>query len=82
MEKPAREKKGKIPVDVDFREKYILINVEKRFARKNVKIFIEENYLDEISVPKSGKIKISNKNPMAEQIEDGIMNGKNLYIIL
>lgn len=81
MEKP-QEKKGRIPVDVDFREKYILINVEKKFARKNIKIFIEDSYLDEVNVPKSGKIKISNKNPISEQIEDGIMNGKNLYIIL
>ncbi len=69
-------------MQVDFKEKYIIINVEKKFTRKNVKIFIEDDYLDEFSVPKSGKIKISNKNPLSEQIEDGIMNGKNLYIIL
>lgn len=81
MEKP-KEKKGRIPVDVDFREKFILISTEKRFARKHVKIFLDEDYLDEVSVPKSGKIKISNKNPIAELIEDGIFNGKNLYIIL
>ena len=83
MEKTQEKgKKGRIPVDVDFREKYVLINVEKKFARKNIKIFIEDNYLEEINVPKSGKIKISNKNPIAEQIEDGILNGKNLYIML
>ena len=82
MEKSKPEKKGRIPVQVDFKEKYIIINVEKKFTRKNVKIFIEDDYLDEFSVPKSGKIKISNKNPLSEQIEDGIMNGKNLYIIL
>ncbi|HOM96160.1 MAG: Flp pilus assembly complex ATPase component TadA [Candidatus Methanofastidiosa archaeon] len=82
MEKSKSEKKGRIPVQVDFKEKHITINVEKKFARKNVKIFIEDDYLDEFSVPKSGKIKISNKNPLSEQIEDGIMDGKNLYIIL
>ena len=83
MEKTQEKgKKGRIPVDVDFREKYVLINVEKKFARKNIKIFLEDEYLEEINVPKSGKIKISNKNPIAEQIEDGILNGKNLYIIL
>jgi ATPase len=83
MEKTQdKGKKGRIPVDVDFREKYVLINVEKKFARKNIKIFIDDNYLEEINVPKSGKIKISNKNPIAEQIEDGILNGKNLYIML
>ena len=54
----------------------------KRNLLENVKIFIEDDYLDEFSVPKSGKIKISNKNPLSEQIEDGIMDGKNLYIIL
>ena len=82
LEKTQEKKSGRIPVEVDFREKYVLLNVEKRFVRKNIKIFIEDDYLDEINVPKSGKVKISNKNPMSEMIEDAVLNGKNLYIML
>ncbi len=71
-----------LPYELNFSKNEIIIKVNKYFKNKEVKIFLDNEFLGNFKVNKNGKIMIDRESDIGKKIESSIELGKDLKIVL
>ncbi|MBI2144310.1 Flp pilus assembly complex ATPase component TadA [Candidatus Woesearchaeota archaeon] len=69
-----------IAFDAQIGKKHVAFSVDSMFANKNVKIYVDEDYILTANVGKDGVFKISRKNKIGKVIADAVSSGSGLKV--
>ncbi|MBI2550342.1 Flp pilus assembly complex ATPase component TadA [Candidatus Woesearchaeota archaeon] len=71
---------NKIAFDAKIGKKHIVFSVDRIFINKNVKIYVDDDYVMTANVGKDAVFKISRKNKIGNIISDAVSSGSGLKV--
>ncbi|MEM4336586.1 MAG: PINc/VapC family ATPase [Candidatus Woesearchaeota archaeon] len=77
-----RTTKNEIPFEILYRGNSIIISVDKKWANKNVDIYVDGEYFFSVNIGKKGEIKIKKTNKLGKRLDDALKNKEKISILV